>query len=272
MKRDDLAYFALSVFWRAAIHRWPDPEDPTRTIKIELGPSNTELLRRYLLGEAALPPTVNLTFYVLTDRLSQAAIYLPGRTSKIGARWAMGLPVDSCSISSWVRRLIQRQVEFALCSRLNGLFGFATANIRHWKLLDTSIANVQRSRSRDDSNCYNPSSVQRLRLIYEQLEEAKAYLLRGSLLNLRLALILSDNTAELLLYDALEKTFDRDDWLRPLRMNYQLAGWRLDSAIAVKYPEEERAKAEKELEPMVQLAQHRLSTNILKNLGTGLNP
>lgn len=58
VKRDDLAYFALSVFWRAAIHRWPDPEDPTRTIKIELGPSNTELLRRFLLGEAALPPTV----------------------------------------------------------------------------------------------------------------------------------------------------------------------------------------------------------------------
>lgn len=90
VKRDDLAYFALSVFWRAAIDRWPDPEDPTRTIKIELGPSNTELLRRYLLGEAALPPTVNLTFYVLTDRLSQATIYLPGRTSKIGARWGYG--------------------------------------------------------------------------------------------------------------------------------------------------------------------------------------
>jgi hypothetical protein len=90
VKRDDLAYFALSVSWRAAIHRWPDPEDPTRTIKIELGPSNTELLRRFLLGETALPPTVNLTFYVLTDRLSQATIYLPGRTSKIGSRWGYG--------------------------------------------------------------------------------------------------------------------------------------------------------------------------------------
>lgn len=100
--------------------------------------------------------------------------------------------------------------------------------------------------------------MQRLRLIYEQLEEAKAYLLRGSLFNLRLALILADNTAELLLYNALKRTFDRDDWLRPLRVNYQLAGWSLDSAIAVKYSEEQRAKAEKEFEPMVQLAQHGL--------------
>ena len=100
--------------------------------------------------------------------------------------------------------------------------------------------------------------MQHLRLIYEQLEEAKAYLLRGSLFNLRLALILADNTAELLLYNALKRTFDRDDWLRPLRVNYQLACWPPDSAIAVKYSEEQRAKAEKEFEPMVQLAQHRL--------------
>jgi hypothetical protein len=90
VKRDHLAYFALSVFWRAAIHRWPDPEDSTRTIKIELGQTNTESLRLFLLGEAALPPTANLTFYVLTDRLSQATIYLPGRTSKVGFRWGYG--------------------------------------------------------------------------------------------------------------------------------------------------------------------------------------
>ena len=90
VKRDHLVYFAVSVFWRAAVHRWPDPEDPTRTIKIELGAENTELLRRFLLGEAALPLTVNVSFYVLTDRLSQATIYLPGRTSKVGFRWGFG--------------------------------------------------------------------------------------------------------------------------------------------------------------------------------------
>jgi hypothetical protein len=100
--------------------------------------------------------------------------------------------------------------------------------------------------------------VQRIRLIYEQLEEAKAYLLRGSLFNLRLAVILADNTAELLVYSTLQRTFDRDDWLRPLRKNCELAGRPIDSAIALKYSEEERAKAEKEFEPMVQLAQHKL--------------
>jgi hypothetical protein len=100
--------------------------------------------------------------------------------------------------------------------------------------------------------------MQRLRLIYEQLEEAKAHLLRRSLFNLRLALILADNTAELLLYNVLQRTFSRDDSLRPLRKNYELAGWPIDSAIAVKYSEEEQARAEKEFEPMVQLVQRRL--------------
>lgn len=100
--------------------------------------------------------------------------------------------------------------------------------------------------------------MQRLRLIYEQLEEAKAYLLRGSLFNLRLALILTDNTAELLLYNALRRTVDRDEWLRPLRTKYEIAGRPIDSSIAVSYSEEERAQAEKEFDPMVHLAQHRL--------------
>ena len=71
--------------------------------------------------------------------------------------------------------------------------------------------------------------MKRLRLIYEQLDEAKTYLLRGSLLNLRLALILADNAAELLMFNVLESNFSRDDWLRPLRKNYEKLGLRLDS-------------------------------------------
>jgi hypothetical protein len=90
VKRDHLVYFGLSVFWRAAVHRWPDPEDQTQTIQIDLGTDNTEVLRLFLLGEAALPPRINLSLYVLTDRLSQAVIYVPVRTSKVDFRWGFG--------------------------------------------------------------------------------------------------------------------------------------------------------------------------------------
>jgi len=43
-----------------------------------------------------------------------------------------------------------------------------------------------------------------VRLIYEQIEEAKKYILGGSLLQLRLALILVDNVVELMMYRELE--------------------------------------------------------------------
>jgi hypothetical protein len=101
--------------------------------------------------------------------------------------------------------------------------------------------------------------MKRLRLIYEQLDEAKTYLLRGSLLNLRLALILADNAAELLMFNVLENKFSRDEWLRPLRKNYEKLGLPLDPVLQPKYSDEERARAEKEFEPMVLLLQHRLS-------------
>jgi hypothetical protein len=100
--------------------------------------------------------------------------------------------------------------------------------------------------------------MKRLRLIYEQLEEAKRYLLRGSLFNLRLALILTDNVAELLMFNALQRTFSRDEWLRPLRKNAEQVGLTLDSTLQVKYTDEERKRAQQEFEPMVRLLQHRL--------------
>lgn len=101
--------------------------------------------------------------------------------------------------------------------------------------------------------------MKRLRLIYEQLEEAKSYLLRGSLFNLRLALILTDNVGELLMFNALENRFSRDDWLHPLRKNTEQLRITLDPVLQPKYSAEERARAEKEFEPMVRLLQHRLT-------------
>jgi hypothetical protein len=101
--------------------------------------------------------------------------------------------------------------------------------------------------------------VKRLRLIYEQLEEAKHYLQRGSSLHLRLALILTDNVGELLMFNALERTFSHDDFLEPLRRNSELLGIELDEGLQLRYSAEERAKAETEFEPMVRLLRDRLS-------------
>lgn len=90
VKRDDLAYFALSVFWRSAAHRWPNANGVGRTIRINLGERNLDALRRYLLGEIQVPETISLFFVVLTDRLSQSSFYLPSETGKQGFVWGFG--------------------------------------------------------------------------------------------------------------------------------------------------------------------------------------
>lgn len=53
---EKLAYFAASVFWRAAVHRWHQPTLKPK-VPIELGP-HQELLRQYLLGNTPFPNTM----------------------------------------------------------------------------------------------------------------------------------------------------------------------------------------------------------------------
>jgi hypothetical protein len=56
--------------------------------------------------------------------------------------------------------------------------------------------------------------MQRIRLLYEQIEEAKRYLLAGSALSVRLALILLDNAAELIMNRELDDQFRWDEQCR----------------------------------------------------------
>lgn len=101
--------------------------------------------------------------------------------------------------------------------------------------------------------------MKRVRLIYEQLEEAGAYLRRGSLFHLRLALILTDNVGELLMFNALEDVFLREDrLLRPLRNTAEQIGMPVDPDLLPKYSPEERTRAEAEFEPMIRLLEHNL--------------
>lgn len=57
---ESLVYFGLSVFWRAAVHRWKTPEG---NLKIDLGPYE-EPLRRFLLDEVPFPGNMVITVRV----------------------------------------------------------------------------------------------------------------------------------------------------------------------------------------------------------------
>jgi hypothetical protein len=77
--RERLAYFALSVFWRASAHAWKRPDDSP--ITIDLGPYS-EVLRKFLLGETAFPENVVLHVIVCTDSMTQDIFYMPGLVRK----------------------------------------------------------------------------------------------------------------------------------------------------------------------------------------------
>jgi hypothetical protein len=62
------AHFAISIVWRASVHRWLLP-DGTTTSGLDLG-DFAESVRRYLVGTAPLPDS-HVTVAVCTDRFSR---------------------------------------------------------------------------------------------------------------------------------------------------------------------------------------------------------
>jgi hypothetical protein len=76
---DKLAYFGLSVVWRAAVHRWNTPFGGLSQ-PIDLG-SAEDPIRRFLLGPSPFPPAVTIMATVCSDSGSAGAFYLPCRAS-----------------------------------------------------------------------------------------------------------------------------------------------------------------------------------------------
>ncbi len=78
---DKLAYFALSVFWRAAVHRWEMPFGGL-TQAVSLG-SLEESIRKFLLEQSALPSEVTVMATVCTDKESAGTCFMPCRISGV---------------------------------------------------------------------------------------------------------------------------------------------------------------------------------------------
>jgi hypothetical protein len=70
-----LAYYALSMFWRAAVHPWKTINQQTTSIRLRL--EDKEAIRKYLLGEIEWPPGIVLQVTVCTDVISQDNVLAP---------------------------------------------------------------------------------------------------------------------------------------------------------------------------------------------------
>jgi hypothetical protein len=78
--RQQIAYFAVSVFWRAAVHTWR--QEDVKTVSIKLAPAERELLRQYLLGNTDFPEDAALLTYACSDGLSQRMFWMPGENER----------------------------------------------------------------------------------------------------------------------------------------------------------------------------------------------
>jgi hypothetical protein len=73
---EKLAYFALSILWRAAVHQWTILNHKSRLLNLG---HYEERIRKYLLGKSAFPSGVAVIVTVCTDRPSQETFFVPSR-------------------------------------------------------------------------------------------------------------------------------------------------------------------------------------------------
>jgi hypothetical protein len=82
--RAQIAYFALSVFWRGSVHTWE--QESGEKVHIDLGKKYNEQIRRYLIGETSIPKNATLLVAVCTDRVSQMTFFAPEENERVRDR------------------------------------------------------------------------------------------------------------------------------------------------------------------------------------------
>lgn len=74
LEMDQLAYFAVSVIWRAGVHRWR--LDDHQLQQIEITPGHLELLRQFLVGKTTFPSDTFLWVSV-ADKCDEVTVFTP---------------------------------------------------------------------------------------------------------------------------------------------------------------------------------------------------
>jgi hypothetical protein len=86
---DKIAYFGLSILWRAAVRPWRTFDN--KTTSVELDAKYLESIRRYLAGETGWPADVSVIATVATDFVSQNTCFVPNRITDNPMHIAYGL-------------------------------------------------------------------------------------------------------------------------------------------------------------------------------------
>jgi hypothetical protein len=82
--RVKLAFFAISVIWRASIHTWHLQDG--ETVKLDLGRRYNEEIRQYLMGAIPVPKNAALSVVACTDRDNQNMFFMPSENRAVKDR------------------------------------------------------------------------------------------------------------------------------------------------------------------------------------------
>jgi hypothetical protein len=107
LSAERIAYFVLSLVWRAAAHEWP-LFGGTTSRRLELG-EWYEPIRTYLLGETGFPPHTYLTMAVCTDQRSQEYWMPPQLSDELPPM--IVVPILGALFRVWPGRVIPRPLE-----------------------------------------------------------------------------------------------------------------------------------------------------------------
>lgn len=82
--RAQLAYFAISIVWRASVHTWV--QEDGEQIRLELGNRYNEEIRKYLMEESPVPRNASLQLTVCSDSFNQRSFFFPQENEKVHNR------------------------------------------------------------------------------------------------------------------------------------------------------------------------------------------
>jgi hypothetical protein len=109
--RGKMAYFAISIFWRTAVHTWI--QEDGSSVWIELTDEEKEKLRQYLLGNQPFPKESVLLSYACNDAYSQRMFWMPGQNDRTADRVFL-LGIRGMTFFYWVGNAPQRFAQYCI--------------------------------------------------------------------------------------------------------------------------------------------------------------
>jgi hypothetical protein len=112
---DQLAYYAVSLVWRAAVHPWRTIGSQTTSVPLAF--EAEEHIRQYLLGRTGLPRCVAVVITVCTDQTSQYLVLPPRRSAYTGGLSIYRLVVRGVDFSVLIARVPSPNFSEVCCVR-----------------------------------------------------------------------------------------------------------------------------------------------------------